>query len=283
MPRAPASAALVLKTLGGSLEASGDLTWAPALAWDLKVRGKDLNPAGISPGLEDRIGLSLDSKGGLAGFGYDLMATSQGPGLPPARLRWAARATRKGTEIETLRLEALKGRLEGRARAAWDPRVTWEADLTARGSTPGPMPRSGRAASTVGSRTQGSLEPKGPNLTVGARAASRGPCAAIPSPRRARCSMAGGDHPGGGYHRLLGSQHGAGGRAAIAETLDLRFDLASPDLASLLPGAKGSVQAKGQVRGAVKAPADPAGPQAPRTLSWPVRGSRASPAPWTWH
>jgi translocation and assembly module TamB len=41
----------------------------------------------------------------------------------------------------------------------------------------------------------------------------------------------------------------------IAETLDLRLAIDSPDLASLLPGAKGSAKVKGLIQGTVKAPA----------------------------
>ncbi|WP_295393094.1 translocation/assembly module TamB domain-containing protein [uncultured Thiodictyon sp.] len=245
-------AALKLVTLDGAVEASGALNWAPDLAWDFKVRGQDLNPANLAPGVTDRIFLKLDTKGGLAGFGYDLMLSSQGPGLPPARLAVGGKGDAQGTDVQSLRLDIFKGRIEGRGRATWAPTVTWETDLTATGLDPGSYAPAwpGRIDGRVTSR--GTLEAKGPNLTAvlaGLQGTLRGyPIAAAGQVRMAE-----------GTIRIEGFNASSGPSTArvdgvIAERLDVRFDLASPNLASLLPGAKGSFQAKGQVQGAVKAP-----------------------------
>jgi len=244
--------ALRVLTLGGSLEAAGSVAWAPELGWDLKAGARDLNPSGIVPGIEDRIGFSLTTKGGLAGFSYDLTAASQGPGLPPARLLLGGKGDLKGTEIASLRLEVLKGRIDGRARFAWDPAVTWEADLAAVGLDPGSYAPGwpGRIDGRLSSR--GTLEAKGPNLTAtltGVQGTLRG----YPIAAAGQVQMA------AGTIRIQGLSASSGPSSArvdgvIDEKLDLRFDLASPDLASLMPGAKGSVQARGRVQGAIKAP-----------------------------
>ncbi|WP_295448281.1 translocation/assembly module TamB domain-containing protein [uncultured Thiodictyon sp.] len=245
-------AALKLVTLDGSVDASGALTWAPDLAWDFKVRGQDLNPVKLAPGVADRIFLTLATKGAPAGFGYDLMLSSQGPGLPPARLAVGGKGDAKGTEVQSLRLDILKGRIEGRGRATWAPGVTWEADLTATGIDPGsyapawPGRIDGRLTSS------GTLEAKGPNLTA-AIEGLQGTLRGYPISAAGRLRMA------EGTIRVEGLTASSGPSTArvdgvIAQTLDLRFDLASPDLASLLPGAKGSFQAKGQVQGEAKAP-----------------------------
>ena len=254
--------ALRLLTLGGSLDATGTFTWAPTLGWDLKLGARDLNPALLSPaggstpgptsGLADRIGLSLATKGALAGFSYDLSAASQGPGLPPARLQLGGQGDAKGTQIETLRLEILKGRIEGRARVAWDPALAWEADLTATGLDPGSyVPQwPGRIDARLSSR--GTLEAAGPNLTA-TLAGLQGSLRGYPIAAAGQVQMA------AGTIRIEGLNASSGPSSArldgvIAEDLALRFELASPDLASLLPGARGSVRAKGQVQGRVKAP-----------------------------
>ena len=91
---------LAVKTLDGTLTATGDLAWVPEVTWDLKLLGQDLNPAGVAPGVEDRLGFTLDSQGGLAGFEYRLAATTQGPGLPPAQLAVEGRGDLRGTEIQ---------------------------------------------------------------------------------------------------------------------------------------------------------------------------------------
>lgn len=246
-------AALALKTLGGTLEVGGDLAWAPALAWDLKLRGRDLNPAGLAPGLDDRISLALDSKGGLDGFGYDLLAGSQGPGLPPARLSVGGTGDGKGTVIETLRLDALKGRIAGRARAGWDPQVTWAAELTADGIDPGAYAFAwpGRIDGRI--RTQGTLEATGPNLTA-ALEGVQGTLRGYPIAATGQVGMAAGTLRVEDLTASSGPSVARVDGTLAGETLDLRFELASPDLASLLPQAKGSVQATGRVAGTMQAP-----------------------------
>jgi translocation and assembly module TamB len=245
-------AELLVKTLGGRVQAKGALTWAPALGWTLEIRGQDLNPGLFVPGLDDRIALSLDTKGSLDAFGYDLAASTQGPGLPPARLALGGKGDLKGTVIDTLRLDARKGRIEGQAHAGWDPKLAWEADLKATGIDPGayapdwPGRIDGRIAS------QGSLEPDGPHLSLvldGVQGSLRGyPIAAAGEVRMAGKSV-----------QVAGLTASSGPSTArvdgtLDDTLDLTFDLASPDLASLLPQSKGSLQAKGQVRGTLKSP-----------------------------
>ena len=245
-------AELLIKTLDGRLQANGDLTWSPAPGWDLKVRGQDLNPGSFVQGLDDRVVFSLDTKGNLDAFDYDLAASTQGPGLPPAHLALGGKGDLKGTDIDTLRLDVLKGRIEGRVRADWDPKVTWEAELSAAGIDPGayapdwPGRIDGRVAS------QGSLEPDGPHLSVvleGVQGSLRGyPIAASGQVRMAGKTV-----------RLEGLNASSGPSkarvdGALGDALDLAFDLSSPNLASLAPQAKGSVQAKGRVGGTLKAP-----------------------------
>ncbi len=244
--------ALRMLTLGGSLEAAGRLTWAPDLTWDLKAEAKDLNPSVIVQGVEDRIGFSLATKGGLAGFSYDLTAAAQGLGLPPTRLLLGGTGDLQGTEIVSLRLDVLKGRIDGRARVAWDPAVAWEADLAAVGVDPGSYAPEwpGRIDGRISSR--GTLEAKSPNLTatlIGIQGTLRG----YPITAAGQVQMA------AGTIRIDGLRAASGPSSArvdgvINEKLDLRFELASPDLASLMPRAKGSVQARGKVQGGIKGP-----------------------------
>ncbi len=91
---------LEVRTLDGTLTATGALAWVPELTWDLSLGGEDLNPAGLAPGMEDRLGFTLDTQGGLAGFQYRLAATTQGPGLPPAQLALEGQGDLRGTEIQ---------------------------------------------------------------------------------------------------------------------------------------------------------------------------------------
>ena len=236
---------LLVKALDGRLQANGDLTWSPEPGWDLKVRGQDLNPGRLVQGLDDRIAFSLDTKGALAGFDYDLAASTQGPGLPAARLALGGKGDLKGTDIDTLRLDALKGRIEGRAHAGWDPKVTWEAELSASGIDPGAYASDwpGRIDGRVAS--QGSLEPDGPHLSV-ALDGVKGTLRGYPIAASGQVRMAGKTVKVEGLAASSGPSK-ARVDGSVGDALDLSFDLYSPDLASLAPQAKGSFQAKGRV------------------------------------
>lgn len=244
---------LLIKTLGGRLQANGEVVWSPALSWVLKVRGQDLNPAALLPGLDDRLALSLDTQGAPADYSYDLTANSQGPGLPPAHLSLRGTGDLKGTEIAAVKLEALNGRVEGHARAGWDPTATWEAELTAAGLDPGVYAPDWPGRIDARIATQGALEPDGPRLSASLDAL-RGELRSYPVAASGRLRLASGNL------RIDGLTASSGPTAARLdgtlgrERLDLAFDLSSPDLASLLPKAKGRFQAKGRLGGTPQAP-----------------------------
>lgn len=244
---------LELKTLDGVITASGDLSWAPELIWDLQVRGRDLNPSALAPGMDDQIGLSLDSKGGLQGFGYDLGVTTKGPGLPPARLALGGKGDLKGTQLDNLRLDALDGYLEGHATLGWDPKVSWVAELVASGINPGSY--APQWPGHIGGRlsSEGSLEPDGPRLDALIDSV-KGELRGYPVAVGGQVRMAGQSIQIDGFKASSGPSAVQVDGSIAGETLNLGFDLISPDLQSLVPGAKGSIQAKGQVAGTFKAP-----------------------------
>jgi len=244
---------LEIKALGGTLSASGDLAWAPELTWDLRVRGEDLNPVDLAPGLEDRIGLALETKGGLTGFDYDLAVTTQGPGLPPARLALGGRGDQRGTDIATLRLEALEGRVEGQGRVGWDPKVSWEAELVASDLDPGAY--APEWPGRIGGRilTQGTLEADGPHAQA-AIEGLQGELRGYPVAVEGQVRMAGKSIQVEGLKASSGPTVAQVDGALEGESIGLAFELSSPDLASLLPDARGSVGAKGRLDGTLKAP-----------------------------
>ncbi len=252
---------LELRTLDGVVTASGTAAWAPEPSWDLKLAGEGLNPKELAPTLEDRIDLRLESKGDLEGYGYDLAVTTRGPGLPPARLALGGTGDLKGTTLDLLRLEALKGSVEGKGRATWDPEVTWDATLEARDLDPGAYAPEwpGRIGGRIA--TEGTLEPEGPALSArieGMEGVLRGyPVAAEGMVRMAGRSIQVEEvraSSGPSTARVDGSLELPAEGDSGNGTLDLAFDLASPDLASLLPEARGSVAANGRLTGDLKQP-----------------------------
>lgn len=244
---------LQIKVLGGTLSASGDLAWAPELAWNLQVRGQDLNPADLAPGMEDRIGLTLETKGGLTGFDYDLAVTTQGPGLPPARLALGGRGDEHGTDIAMLRLEALDGSVAGQGRVGWDPEVSWETALVASDLDPGSY--APEWPGRIGGRilTQGTLEADGPHAQVVIEGL-QGELRDYPVAVEGQVRMAGKSIQVEGLKASSGPTVAQVDGALEGESIGFAFDLSSPDLASLLPDARGSVSARGRLEGTLKAP-----------------------------
>lgn len=244
---------LEVKALDGTLRADGSLAWDPGLGWDLKVEGKDLNPSVIAAGLDGRLGFSLDTQGGLDGFTYQMLATTQGPVLPQARLAAEGSGDQGQVQIQSLRLEALAGLLEGQGRVGWDPGVSWEARLNWSDIDPGVLAPewAGRLEGRV--ESQGTLEADGPHLSAlidGVRGEMRG----LPVAANGRVDLAGRSLRVQGLDAYSGPTR-LRAEGALQETeLDLSFDLSSPDLSTLLPTARGRVEANGRLGGTPRSP-----------------------------
>jgi translocation and assembly module TamB len=244
--------ALELELLEGRVSAAGTVGWSPKPAWDLAVTADGIDTAGQWPQLPARLALELNSAGDLDAFVYDLVGQMRSEALPPADLSLAGSGDVRGTRVERLALDTLGGRVEARAEAGWDPRVSWDARVDVAGIDPGaqwpdwPGELGGRLASA------GSLEDAGPDLTA-ALEGFAGVLRGYPVKGDGRLSVRGGDVRIEALNLASGpSSVSAEGRAG--ETLELRFDIRSPDLRSLLPEAAGSVSASGSVAGTPAAP-----------------------------
>lgn len=246
-------AGLDLTTLGGRATLTGQVTLAPALAWDLSLKAADLDPGRQYPGLDGRISLTATSQGNLTdGFGYQLQTGAALRGYPPARLTASGSGTASAVAVDSLRLDALNGRIDGNARLTLAPALAWEANLTAANLDPGTLQRDwpGRIGGRL--ETRGSLGPDGPDLTArldGLGGQLRG----YPVRVDGNLGLKGQTLT---LERLAASSGTtrltASGRAGAA--LDLRLDLDSPDLAALLPGARGALTANGRLTGTPAAP-----------------------------
>lgn len=239
--------ALRLDALGGELLGEGELSWSPELTWAVRLDGADLDPAGLVEGLDDRVSLRLTTSGGLDGFDYGVEARSVGPGLPPSSLQIGGRGDARQARLETLILETLGGRIQGQAEVGWDPQVTWTAAVDAEGIDPGTHVPAwpGRIDARITSR--GSVAASELDL-VAAIERFEGDLRGYPIRASGQVSMVG--------ERIRVEDFSAASgpslvrvQGTIDEALDLNFDLESPDLATLLPEARGSLKASGTVSG----------------------------------
>ena len=248
--------ALQVDTLGGRIDASGDLTWDPEPRWDLKVAAKQLDPGRLVPDLASRVSFEAESAGTLDGYDLRLVGETGGPALPEARIALAATGDRKSAKVETLRLDTLGGRIEVQGGGTWDTEPSWDANLVAEGLDPSqhwpdwPGKLAGKVA------TSGRMTPSGPDLGVQLEGIG-GELRGYPVAASGRVRVAGQTV---NIEELIASsgptKARVGGRLGMAagERLDLAFALESPDLKTLLPEAEGRIQAEGTLGGTALSP-----------------------------
>ena len=277
---------LGLDTLGGRIDGLGEVAWDPALRWDIKLMARDLDPGSLAPDLQGRIGLTVASAGTLDGYELQLQAKTgpvpeaaakpaakggtgaagpnpvkgvPGPAagttamvLPEATLALSATGDLASARISTLRLDTLGGQIEGKGEGTWDPDLTWNAELTADGIDPG------RQWSEWPGRLGGRLISQGAMTAAGADLSAeleglKGELRGYPVAAMAKVRVAGTQVEIDVFEASSGpSQAQVKGR--IGRALDLTFAVDSPNLATLIPEARGSVKAEGSVLGTTGAP-----------------------------
>ena len=277
---------LGLDTLGGRIDGSGEVVWDPALRWDLKLTAKDLDPGPLAPDLKGRVGVTASSAGSPDGYELQLQAKTgpvpevaakatakSGPGakplspakgatvtlaastalvLPEATLTLSAAGDVKSARVSALRLDTLGGRIEGKGEGTWDPDLTWNAELTADGIDPG------RQWSDWPGRLGGRLASRGAMTAAGADLSAqledlKGELRGYPVAAAGQVRMVGAEVTIDAFDASSGPSK-ASAKGRIGERLDLTFAVDSPDLATLLPDARGSLKVDGSVLGTRASP-----------------------------
>ncbi|BCU07033.1 translocation/assembly module TamB domain-containing protein [Allochromatium tepidum] len=196
---------------------------------------------------------ALKASGSFESFDYRLSGRVAGPSIPNTALEVAGQGTATGTRLESFALDTLDGRLEGAGRLSWAPEPAWDLSLRATGLNPGahvpdwPGRIDGRLTS------QGRIDAEGrPEWTAVIEELS-GRLRDYPLAAGGRVRMEGERlqierlSASSGPSRLNLDGH-------IEQSLDLGFELDSPDLANLWPEARGRLKATGRVEGTREAP-----------------------------
>jgi translocation and assembly module TamB len=130
--------ALLVETLGGRIEARGNLAWAPTPTWDLAVTAADIDPGRQWPGLDGSVALKADSAGGLEeGYSLGANVTAALTAYPPVVLNLAGTGDAEQLAVDTLSIETLGGAIDGVGKVAWVPGLTWDLRLIANDLDPG--------------------------------------------------------------------------------------------------------------------------------------------------
>ncbi|TVQ84456.1 MAG: hypothetical protein EA400_17640 [Chromatiaceae bacterium] len=252
--------ALSMAILNGQITGTGQVGWVPDLHWELDLNATGLDPGQLDAGLAGAVDFSLASSGGLTdGYTYQADARANLVDLPPAALTLAGQGDAAVTWLETLRIELLDGRIDGSARVAWDPDLTWEAALMVAAIDPGQLAADwpGRLGGRI--ETSGGIAADGLDLDLriidlGGRLRD------LPVQLAADLNLRGENltldrlTASSGTTRIAASGSLGLGTEPATSALDLRFELRAPDLAALLPGAAGRLDLDGRLTGTTAAP-----------------------------
>ncbi len=200
--------------------------------------------------------LELALSGRPAALDYRLLAAIPDALLSPVSLTLNGRLTetagQRQAEVTALHLDALDGQLDAQAKVKLTPRLAWDAHLTLTDINPGVIAPEwpGRLAGQLNS--QGTLGADGLTLTAVIEKLTG-------TLRNNPVAAAGALVMTGQTLRLTGLRAESGSSRArvdgvINDALDLAFALDSPDLATLLPQAKGRLTASGTLQGSRKTP-----------------------------
>lgn len=246
---------LAIDTLGGDLKGRGSATWAPQVGWDLALDVRELDPGRQWSGAPAIPELALQSSGGLDGFEYRLRGRAARSSLVPAvALEVAGKGDLSGTRLQTLRIQTLGGSIEGAGEAGWDPAVRWDASLDVAGIDPGVQWPEWPGAVSARIASRGRLEAGEPVVSAGVQGLA-GTLRGYPLAGDVRIAMDGLDDIRVEELALSSGPTSLQAQGQAGERLDLGFALRSPDLATLLPDARGSVRAEGKVTGTREHPA----------------------------
>jgi len=125
--RAATLETLALEVIGGRIDGSGELTWAPVLGWNAALTLADLDPGQVLADWPGRLGGQIQSQGKMAETGLDLSASINDLG---GQLRGYPVALRAeiGMRDNAFRLSTLEAR-SGETRLNLDGQVAEQLDL----------------------------------------------------------------------------------------------------------------------------------------------------------
>lgn len=244
---------LSIETLGGVIEGSGELAWAPQATWRFALEARDIDPGLQYPELDGRVRLTAETAGGLEqGFDFKLNGDATLADYPPTQIDLAGTGTATSAQLETLGIKVIGGRIDGSGDLAWSPDLSWNVAFTMADLDPGEILADWPG--TLGGRlqSQGSLAETGPDLSASISDFG-GQLRGYPVSMQTDVAMQ-------GKAVTLRTLKASSGDTQLSvdgdidEQLDLRYSFASPSLAALVPGLEGRLEADGTLGGRLDAP-----------------------------
>ncbi|GAB4358759.1 MAG: translocation/assembly module TamB domain-containing protein [Methylohalobius crimeensis] len=122
----------------GQLTATGKVSWAPTLAWELSLEGRDLNPQSFVPEWPGDLQLQASSSGNLDAYQLQLDARYAGTTISSLQLHLNGQGNAESLALKSLELLPPQGRLTATGEIGWSPALSW--DLTLEGQDLNPQP-----------------------------------------------------------------------------------------------------------------------------------------------
>ncbi|MFD0739614.1 translocation/assembly module TamB domain-containing protein [Lysobacter koreensis] len=262
--------ALVIRSLEaqmptGTLDARGDIAWAPKLRWQLDATLAGFDPGYFAPGWDGAVNGTLATQGvardvtiaadGSASAGYDatLQLSQLGGKLRGRMLAGNATVKARGERYDgNLALAVGASRIDAQGTFGTTPRLHWDASATLRAFDPGFFVAGwdgavdGRIASRGNLRADGGIDASLDAPKLGGQLRGR------PLSGRANLAIAGDSYSGDVDLAIGGSRIDARGR--IADTLDVDARLQPLNLNDLVPDARGTLRGTLRLTGARTAP-----------------------------
>ena len=189
----------------------------------------------------------FSGEGRFDDYRFRLDADLAGAQIPPGQWRLAGQGNDRELTALTVDGAVLGGHLQASGTAGWRPRPRWDLTLTGQGLDPGRQWPELPGRLDLRLTSSGRLGPDGPEASAEiARLAGR--FRGQPVTGHGRLRLAGGTLTVRGLELASGPAH-LRADGVLGERLDLRWDLAVPELARLLPAAAGRLQAEGRLAG----------------------------------
>jgi translocation and assembly module TamB len=186
--------------------------------------------------------------GTLADYQLAVDAQLAGPGIPPGHWVLAGRGTQERMDLRSLHGDVLGGQLAAMGTVAWKPQIAWNLRLNGDGLDPEALAAGYPGRITFAAATAGTLRNGAPYGKVDLNQVS-GQLRGNRLDGQAHLELAGNDYRLPGLDLRSGSAHVTAQGSFTKSAGNLDFTVAAPNLAEVLAGMGGSLNAQGHVSG----------------------------------
>lgn len=249
-------------SLSGTIDAlvKGQLSpLDPDLPFDVSVSSKNIQWPIDSDAEFTVKDTALTAKGKLSGYSFSLKSNIDGKPMPAVKADLQGKGSLNDVALSRLMVETLGGTVSGSASASWKDLVNWQGELAFSHIQPGlewpdvPGDISGKLKTSGGLTKQGGWYVELPALTVDGivmdqRLDMKGELSASDRSGKGNLTF---NTPG------LSIKHGPNGLLAkgnLSDTWDMLAIIDAPNLAQSMPGLRGKVQGRVDVRGKMAEP-----------------------------